>query len=142
MSALAFVYLGSIAVAAPLHMLDGELTGEAGAAPAPAAALAPGAAPAPAAALAPGATASGWAVAEGGRTHDHGSDPTGELPEAPHDHSADCLTCGLLVLPVAEAVGSPPAQVPGVADAVFPPRGLALSHRAVVNPRLRGPPVT
>jgi len=135
MGALAFVYLGSVAVAAPLHLLDEGLAGET----ASAAASAPADVPAPDAA---GAAASAWDAAGGKRTHDHGSDHSGDLPDGPHDHGADCLTCGLLTLPVAGAVGAPPAQVPGAADAVSAPRGLALSDRAVANPRLRGPPVT
>jgi hypothetical protein len=133
MSVLAFVYLGSVAVAAPLHMLDEGPRGVAAAAPAAAPAPAPDAAT---------AAASGWDAGAVQGTHDHGSEPSGDVPDGPHDHGVDCLTCGLLTLPVAEAVASPPAQVPGVADAVFTPRGLALSNRAVVNPRLRGPPVT
>jgi hypothetical protein len=131
--ALAFVCLASVAVAAPVHMLSAGFPDEP---------------------VTPAIAA--WDVTDLDRTGDHGThgaaghtgtldaghSNTGDLPEVPHEHGADCLACGLLPLPGTQTVASVAFQVPGGAEAVLSPRGLALSDRAVVNPRLRGPPVT
>jgi len=115
MGVLAIVYLGAVAVAAPIHMLDVGATGE------------------------PATAAGHTGTLDTGHSH---TSHTGDFPEAPHEHGADCLTCGLLTLPGTQAFASVSFQIPGLANTVFSPRGLAPSDRAVVNPRLRGPPVT